>query len=121
MSSMIFSKRKADGISNGIFLIGIGILLFTGVWWPGILLVLWVTLAVRQTLTHRWYDLLISSILLLGLVAISLINFEWSVIIPILLILGGIYIIFHEYCVAEGIDEEDPIEETSREIEDESP
>jgi hypothetical protein len=33
-------KRKASGLSGGIFLIGLGVLLFTGWWWPGIMLVI---------------------------------------------------------------------------------
>ena len=32
-------KKRASGISGGIFLIGLGVLMFTGWWWPGILLV----------------------------------------------------------------------------------
>ena len=32
-------KRKADGISAGILLIGLGVLLFTGWWWPSIMFV----------------------------------------------------------------------------------
>jgi hypothetical protein len=30
-------KRLADGISGGIFLISLGVLLVTGWWWPGIM------------------------------------------------------------------------------------
>ena len=30
-------KQRASGISGGIFLICLGILLFTGWWWPGIM------------------------------------------------------------------------------------
>jgi hypothetical protein len=30
-------KRRASGISGGIFLISLGILLYTGWWWPGIM------------------------------------------------------------------------------------
>lgn len=33
-------KRAASGLSGGIFLIGLGVLLFTGWWWPGIMLVI---------------------------------------------------------------------------------
>jgi hypothetical protein len=33
-------KRKASGISGGIFLIGLGVLLMTNWWWPGIMLVI---------------------------------------------------------------------------------
>lgn len=111
------SKRKADAISNGIFLVGIGILVFTNYWWPGILVVLWATLALRQYLTHRYYDLAMTTLILLGLTAVAMLNLDWIVIVPVLLVLGGIHIIFREYCMAEGLEEED-IEEQEREIED---
>lgn len=120
MSTAYMSKRKADAISNGIFLIGLGILVYTSLWWPGILLVLWATLASRQWLTGRIYDLIVTTILLIGLSLIILFNLNWTVIVPVLLVLGGIHIIFREYCVAEGAGEteDELIEETEKEIED---
>lgn len=118
MQKMTWSKRKADAVSNGVFLVGLGILVYSSAWWPGILLVLWATLATRQYLTGRIYDLAITSVLLLGLFIVTLLNLNWTVIVPVLLILGGIHIIFREYCVAEGIEDEDPIEEKEKEIED---
>ena len=33
-------RKQASAISGGIFLIGLGVLLFTGWWWPGIMVVL---------------------------------------------------------------------------------
>jgi predicted phage tail protein len=33
-------KRVADAISGGIFLISLGVLLYTGWWWPGIMIAL---------------------------------------------------------------------------------
>lgn len=112
------SKKKADAISNGIFLIGIGILLFTNYWWPGILAVLWATLATRQLLTKRLYDFGITTLLLGSLFLITFFKIDWFVLVPVLLVLGGIHIIFREYCVAEGDEDDDPIEETEKELED---
>jgi hypothetical protein len=37
---MALSARRPDQINGGIWLIGLGILLATGYWWPGILFVL---------------------------------------------------------------------------------
>jgi hypothetical protein len=112
------SKRKADAISNGIFLIGLAILIYTGAWWPGILLVLWATLATREYLTGRIYDLVVTTIILVGLFIVTILNLNWTIIVPVLLVLGGIHIIFREYCVAEGVEDEDIVEETEKEIED---
>lgn len=113
------SKRRADSISNGIFLIGLGILAYTDWWWPGILLVLWATLAVRQYFTGRFYDLGISTLILVGLFVIYYLQFDLSVLIPVLLILAGIHLIFREYCFTAGIEEdEDLIEEEEKDVED---
>lgn len=120
MNRIILSKKKADAISNGIFLISIGILVYTNAWWPGILLAIWATLAIRQFLTGRIYDLFLTSVMLIGLSLVIVLDFNWSVIVPVLLVLGGIHLIFREYCAAEGAgeDEEELINETEKEIED---
>lgn len=94
-------KRKADALANGVFLICLGILFFTGYWWPGILLALYVTLAIRQFLTGRIFDLIITSFILLGLFIISVLKLRWELIMPLLFIFGGAYIIFREYFYSE--------------------
>lgn len=111
MAKPILSKRKSDVIANGIFLIGLGILFYTKFWWPGILLVLWASVALRQYLTGRMYDCFISSFILLGLFVVSFFNFEWNVLMPVLLIIGGIYIIFREYFFAEDTNGEEKSQE----------
>lgn len=104
MSRMILSKRKAEVISNGVFLVAIGILFWSNFWWPGILLAIWATLATRQYLTGRIWDFTITSIILLGLFVVTLFNINWSVLIPVLFVIGGIYIIFREYFFSEDIE-----------------
>lgn len=113
MAKPILSKRKSDAIANGAFLIGLGVLLFSNEWWPGILLVLWASLFLRQYLTGRIYDSLISTIILVGLFVVSFIKINWSVIIPVLFVIGGIYLIFREYFYAEESIEEETLDETS--------
>lgn len=113
MSKPLISKRKADAIANGGFLIGLGILLFTNSWWPGILLVIWASLFLRQYLTGRNYDAFISTVILVGLFLVTFIKINWSVIIPVLFVIGGIYLIFREYFYAEETIEEETLNETS--------
>lgn len=100
-------KSKADTIGNGVFLISLGLLFFTGYWWPGILLAILATLAVRQFLTGRLWDLAISGIILLGLFIISAANISVNVIMPLLFILGGAYLIFKEYFYEDAITSPD--------------
>lgn len=102
MSKQILSKRKTDAIANGIFLISLGALFYTNFWWPGILLAIWASLAARQYLSGRLYDLFISSAILLGLFVVSLVKLDWAVLMPILFVIGGLYIIFREYFFAES-------------------
>lgn len=101
MKRYFIEKRKADALANGIFLFGLGILFYTGFWWPGILLALFANLAIRQYFTGRIFDLTITSIILLGLFALSLFRVSWDILMPLLFIFGGFYIIFKEYFYVE--------------------
>ncbi|KAF3362808.1 Uncharacterized protein PHSC3_000667 [Chlamydiales bacterium STE3] len=101
MGYFILEKRKADALANGIFLVGLGILFYTGFWWPGILLVLFANLAIRQYFTHRIFDLMVTSVILLGLFLLSFFSLSWDVLMPVLFIFGGLYIILKEYFYAE--------------------
>lgn len=105
MSAPILSKRKSDAIANGVFLISLGLLFYTNYWWPGILLAIWASLGLRQYLTGRLYDLAISSFILIGLFLITALKLDWSVLMPILFVVGGIYIIFREYFFSESTEE----------------
>ena len=112
------SKKKADAISNGVFLIALAVLFYTQAWWPGILAAIWITLATRQFLNGRVYDLFISTIILIGLFLFYYLNIDWSILIPVLFVIGGIYIISKEYYYAERDDSEiEKNEEREKEIE----
>lgn len=108
------SKKKADAFANGAFLIALGVLIFTGAWWPGILLAIWIMLAIRQFFTARFYDLAITSVILLGLYAISFFNINWTFLMPVLFVVGGLYIIFREFFFSDetelDIEKEDELE-----------
>lgn len=118
MAEPIMSKRKAEAISNGMLLIGIGVLFFTGWWWPGILLVVWIALGLRQYLTGRHYDFLLTSLILGGLFLAYFFKFDWSFLMPVLFLVGGIYIIFREYFFAEDTNGEDKSQEILDDVDD---
>lgn len=91
------TKRKAEAISSGVFLIALGIIFYFGTWWPGILIAIWAALSTRQSLTNRWYDLGVSSVILLGAFLVFLYNISWATLGPTFFILGGVYLILREY------------------------
>lgn len=91
-----FPKRKADTLSNGVFLILLGFLFYTGQWWPGILFALGLTFAIRQYLTGRYLDFILTIVVIGLLGAITLAGHVFSVFFPLLFIGAGIYLIAKE-------------------------
>lgn len=91
-----YPKRKADTISNGVFLILLGFLFYTGQWWPGILFALGLTFAIRQYLTGRLLDFIITVVVVALLGAITLAGHIFSIFFPLLFIAAGVYLIAKE-------------------------
>lgn len=120
MAKFKLAKRKIHAISNGIFLMGIALLIVTAWWWPGILLVLWATLATRQYLADRTFDLVVTTIILVGLTVVNLFPWGWNVMMPILFLLGGIYIIFREFLYGEDSNGEEKSVEIEEDADTES-
>src|SRR5258706_10812466 len=118
MARFSLSRRRADVISNGVGLIGLGIVFYLNAWWPGILLVIWASLATREYLTGRIWDLTISSFLFIGLFTIYYLNVDWSALMPVLFFLGGIYIIFREFFYAEDTNGIEKSQEIKDDIDD---
>lgn len=112
------THRRANTIANGAFLVCLGILFATDAWWPGILLALWITLVIRQYLSGRIYDLCISSAIFLSLFAISFFKWNWSFLMPVLFVVGGLYIIFREYFFGEDTNGEDKAQEMIDDLDD---
>lgn len=90
-------RSKIEAIGNGVFLIGLGVLFYMNWWWPGILIAIWASLATRQLLSGRMQDLLLSSFLLGALFIVAFFHLSWNLMTPILLILGGAYLILREF------------------------
>lgn len=109
MARPIISKRKADAVANGAFFIGLGILLYTNMWWPWILIAVWIFLSLRQFLTGRHWDFILSTVLLIGLFLISYFHIDWSLLAPILFVVGGLYIMFKEFFYADDASDEEKV------------
>ena len=90
-------RSKIEAISNGVFLIALGVLFYFNWWWPGILVAVWASLAARQGLSGRLQDLLLSTFLLGSLFIVAFFNLSWNLVAPILFVLGGAYLILREF------------------------
>jgi hypothetical protein len=87
--SEVMSKERS-GVAGGLILIGIGVLLITGWWWPGIMVVIGVALAAERWLSGRSRDaIMVLGIFLAIPVGISLmasIDIPWIWVIALVLI-----------------------------------
>jgi len=119
MSIPITTHKKASSIASGIFLISLGILFYTNYWWPGILLALVVTVAVKDFLRGRYYDLALSTVILGGLFVFFYFSPNWSVAVPVLFTIAGIVIIFRELFQPKPRIGEDAAVDISQEVSEE--
>lgn len=97
---------KAEAIGNGVFLIMLGVLFYFGWLWPGILIAIWLSFAVRQLLTGRHTDFVLTTLLLGSLFIVIFFNMSWNMLTPILFILGGGYLIYNEFVKDDSVKDD---------------
>ncbi|HEX2583006.1 MAG TPA: hypothetical protein VHL30_02705 [Chlamydiales bacterium] len=111
MAHPLTSRKKAQSFYTALFLLGIAILIYTDAWWPGIMLVIGIPLALRQYLLGRRYDMMISLLVFVGTFVTVQYDISWRIFLPVLFTLGAIYVLVRELSEsstqAEAEDEED--------------
>jgi hypothetical protein len=117
MHKILLSKKKTQGICGAMFLVGLAILAFTDAWWPGIMLVIGLPLAIRQYAMGRFYDMGITLIVFGGVFFIAMFGWQQRIFLPVLFIVGAIYVFFREYFESTTESEEVIEEELNEEIE----
>lgn len=102
MHHPLVSRRRAKVFSVALFLIGLAIISYLHTWWPAIMLVIGLPLAFRQYLLGRFYDMVITLFVFVGVFVT--VQFDiWEVLLPVLFATGGIYLLFREFM--EGKEE----------------
>lgn len=117
MAHPLTSKKKAQAVSSALLLVGIAILVFTGNWWPGIMLAIGLPLALRQYLLGRTYDMAISILIFIGSFVTVQFDISWRILLPVLFTLGALYILFREFFSPDPVTEEEKEEDIQHEIE----
>ena len=107
-------KRKASGISGGIFLIGLGVLLFTGWWWPGIMLVIGLSAGAELIFrgkTARGIGTMIffSAFPIIWAIAQTT-AISWAVVGPFILITLGAITLVKAFYLQDEVNEEGELE-----------
>ncbi|MBS0620172.1 MAG: hypothetical protein JSS61_01770 [Verrucomicrobia bacterium] len=112
MAHHLMSKRRAKVLTAILFLMGLAILSAMHSWWPGIMLVVGLPLALRQYLLGRPFDMGMTLFVFVGVFATVAFDIAWEVLLPVLFSLGGIYILFREYVESK----EEPLTEEEEDI-----
>lgn len=117
MTHPYVSQKKAHAISTALFLVGLAVLIFTDLWWPGIMLMIGIPLALRQYLLGRHYDMMVSLLVFVGTFVTVQFDISWRIFLPILFTMGAVYILLREFLATDGISEADTEEDLNHELE----
>ncbi|HSO04353.1 MAG TPA: hypothetical protein VLQ92_07730 [Candidatus Limnocylindrales bacterium] len=83
-------RRERSGVAGGLILIGVGVLLLTGWWWPGIMVVIGVALAAERWLSGSAREaIMVLGIFLaipVGIAVMTSIDIPWIWVIALVLI-----------------------------------
>ena len=90
------SRKRAAKICGALFFLFLIGVAATENWWPGIMLMVGLPLALRQYLMGRAYDMAISLLVFVGTYVSIEYEIAWQVFLPILFTLGAIYVLFKE-------------------------
>lgn len=113
------SKRRAKAFTIVIFLIGLVIVAFMDAWWPGMMLVVGIPLAIRQLLLGRHFDMCMTLFVFVGGFISVQYDIAWKTLLPIVFALGGIYLLFREYLESKMQTLAEEEEDMNQEIEEE--
>jgi hypothetical protein len=113
----ITSAKRAHALAMAAFLLGLALIVFYSEWfWPGIMLVIGLPLALRHYLLGHTYDMLVALLIFGGVFVSTAFNISWNGFFPTMLIVGALYILFREFFGPDDTTEDEREEEINREI-----
>lgn len=83
------TKHTKTGIAGGIFLIGLGVLVITGTWWPGIMLVIGLAVGAARAFHGNYIQALTAFAFCLAIALIPATHIPWHIFGPFILISLG--------------------------------
>ncbi|MBI5345945.1 MAG: hypothetical protein HZB76_02225 [Chlamydiae bacterium] len=120
MKEPILSTRKSHILSTLLFLVGLLALGYFKTFWPSILLVIGIPLALRQYLVGNRYDMAVSLFVFIGAFITAQFDIAWEIVLPVIFTIGGLYILFREFFGPKEIDEVEKEIDQEKEIEEET-
>ena len=83
------TQRTKSGIAGGIFLIGLGVLVITGTWWPGIMIVIGLAVGAERAFHGNYIQALTACAFCSAIALLSVANIPWHIFGPFILISLG--------------------------------
>ncbi len=117
MSHPLISKKRSKAITSALFLIGLAILIFLDRYWPGIMVVIGLPLALKQLFDGRFQDMVLTLCVFIGFFIVAQFNISWKILIPIFFTMAAIYILCREWVEDKVLSEEEKEEDLNKEIE----
>lgn len=97
MSKSRPSQNRINTLTLVLFLLGLAILAFTDQWWPGIMLIIGIPLAIRQFCAGNTRSMAITVIVFGGIFILQIFPVPTRNILPVLLLLAAIYLLLREF------------------------
>jgi hypothetical protein len=96
MAKPIVPKSVANAVFISLSVGSLFYLVYHEIWWPSVLLALWLSLSARQLLTGRKCDFALTSAVLLSLYVTESFALDYALFVPVVLSITGVYILFRE-------------------------
>ncbi len=86
-------QHEADGISGGLFLIGLGVIFLTGWWWPGIMVAIGIAAVSSLVFRGKYAEAAAPALIFFGIPLLVSANIPWHLFGPMVLIGIGLIIL----------------------------
>lgn len=114
---MLCSKKRSSALTGALFFLGLTVVSLTQNWWPGIMLVIGLPLALRQYLDERRGDMILSLFVFCGIFVSAQFALSWEVLLPVIFFIAALYLLGREFLDSRAETTEEEIDEINHEIE----
>lgn len=90
-------QHRRSTVSGGVFLIGLGVLAYTGWWWPGILLIIGLAASAELILRGNYLQALLTFGFFAAIPLLVAANIPWHFVGPFVLIALGVAALVRNY------------------------
>ncbi len=94
-------RDSRNPITGGLLLAGIGVLLLTGWWWPGIMVVLGIAIGAGLVFRNRYLEGAVVAAIFFAIPLLTESNLPWHIFGPMLLVGVGLVVLAKAFLLHE--------------------